>query len=191
MKYYEVIVIIHPALEGGHLKDDIVEIQNLLERKGGSIKNTEVWGRRKLAYLIDKQKYGTYIFMQYTGDSVKINEMNVELEHNPNVLAYQTIKIEESEMREQPGDLDTQIAGQSKTSDSDKSDSKSDNNSETESSDTPEAESTDKPVDDQGEQTEESDETKIDESVEEADSNEDTDESTADEGETESENKEE
>lgn len=191
MRYYEVIVIIHPALEGGHLKDDIVEIQNLLERKGGSIKNTEVWGRRKLAYLIDKQKYGTYIFMQYTGDTVKINELNVELEHNPNVLAYQTIKIEESEMREQPGDLDTQIAGQSKTSDSDKSDRKSDEKPKIESSDTPEVESTEKPAEEQDEQTEESDETKIEESVEEADSSEDTDESTADEGETEPENKEE
>ena len=120
MRYYETVVIIHPALEGGHLKDDIVEIQKLIERKSVSIKNTEVWGRRKLAYLIDKQKYGTYIFIQFIGESVRINEMNVELEHNPNVLAYQTIKISETSLREQTADLETQIAGQSKIADTEK-----------------------------------------------------------------------
>ncbi len=112
MKYYETVVIIHPAIEGGMLKDSIVEVQKLVEQKGGELKNTEVWGRKKLAYLIDKQKYGTYTMLQFIGDKIKINEMNVELEHNPNVLAYMTIKIDETEMREQTGDLDTQIDGQ-------------------------------------------------------------------------------
>jgi len=116
MRYYETVVIIHPALEGGLLKDNIVEIQKLAEQKGGDLKNTEVWGRKKLAYLIDKQKYGTYTMLQFTGDGVKINEMNVELEHNPNVLAYMTIKINKTEMKEQTADLDTQIDGQSSSS---------------------------------------------------------------------------
>ncbi len=113
MRYYETIVIIHPALESGHLKDNIVDIQKLVERKGGSLRNTEVWGRKKLAYLIEKQKYGTYVLFQYEGETIRINEMNEELEHNPNFLAYMTVRIEESGLREQPGDLETQIAGHS------------------------------------------------------------------------------
>ncbi|MFQ6611199.1 MAG: 30S ribosomal protein S6, partial [Fidelibacterota bacterium] len=117
MRYYETVVIIHPALEGGMLKDNIIEVQKLVEQKGGELKNTEVWGRKKLAYLIDKQKYGTYTMLQYTGEIIKINEMNVEMEHNPNILAYMTIKIDESELKEQTKDLDAQIDGQASQND--------------------------------------------------------------------------
>jgi len=120
MRYYETVVIIHPALEGGMLKDNIIEVQKLVEQKGGELKNTEVWGRKKLAYLIDKQKYGTYTMLQYTGEIIKINEMNVEMEHNPNILAYMTIKIDESEIKEQTSDLDAQIDGQASQNEEEK-----------------------------------------------------------------------
>ncbi len=110
-RYYETIFIIHPALETSRLKEIITENLDRAEKAGGTILTTEVWGRRRLAYQIDKQKYGTYILFQFSGDKIHISEMNVEMEHDANILAYFTIRIEESGLREQKADLDTQIAG--------------------------------------------------------------------------------
>lgn len=110
-RYYETIFIIHPALETSRLKEIITENLDRAEKAGGSILTTEVWGRRRLAYQIDKQKYGTYILFQFSGEKIDITDMNVEMEHDANILAYFSIRIEESGLREQKADLDTQIAG--------------------------------------------------------------------------------
>ncbi len=111
MNYYETLYIVHSALEAGRLKDIVLSVEDVLKANGGTPIATEVWGKKKLGYLIDKQKYGTYILVQFKSDGSKNNNFNVELEHNPSILAYMTIRIEEDGLREQTDDLDAQIAG--------------------------------------------------------------------------------
>jgi small subunit ribosomal protein S6 len=115
MNYYETLYIVHSALEAGRLKDIVLSVEELLKAKGGTPIATEVWGKKKLGYLIDKQKYGTYILVQFKSDGSKNNNFNVELEHNPSILAYMTIRIEEDGLREQTDDLDAQLAGKDST----------------------------------------------------------------------------
>ena len=112
MKYYETLYIAHPILETGRLKDTIENIQNLIEKnETNSILCTEVWGKKKLAYPIEKQKYGTYILVQYSGDGHMIDNVNKELEHNVNILAYMTVEIDKNEIREQKSGIESQILG--------------------------------------------------------------------------------
>ncbi len=111
MRYYESMIIIHPALETNRLKDLIVGIHENLKRKGGNVITTELWGRKRLAYLIDKQKYGTYLLLQFSGEKIRSTDFNTDLEHDADILAYMTVKIEKEQIREQEADLDTQIAG--------------------------------------------------------------------------------
>ena len=65
MKFYETLYILHPALESGRLKDIILDIESMLKNNGGDVVSTDIWGKKKLAYLIDKQKYGTYVLIQF------------------------------------------------------------------------------------------------------------------------------
>ena len=111
MNYYETLYIVHSALESGRLKDIVLTVENSLKESGGSILATEIWGKKKLGYLIDKQKYGTYILMQFKSDGTKNNNFNTEMEHNPSILAYMTIRIEKDNIKEQSESLDDQIAG--------------------------------------------------------------------------------
>ena len=92
MNYYETLYIIHPALDSGRVKEMVLSVNKTLEKTGGSVANKDVWGKKKLAYEIDKQKYGTYVLVQFTGNGSGNSSFNVELEHNPNVLAYLTLK---------------------------------------------------------------------------------------------------
>lgn len=114
MKYYETLYIVHPALESGRLKEIIMDIEDSLKKLGGGPLAIELWGKRKLAYFIDKQKYGTYVLVQYNGEGKCTSDFAVELEHNPNILAYLTTNINQDNVIEQEEDLETQIAGKTR-----------------------------------------------------------------------------
>ena len=124
MKFYETLYIVHPALESGRLKDLILGVEDILKKSGGNPISVEVWGKRKLSYLIDKQKYGTYVLVQFNGDAKCTKEFALELEHNPDILAYLTTIIEEEDVKEHEEDLETQIAGKTREADRDETDTK-------------------------------------------------------------------
>ena len=114
MNYYETLYIIHPALEAGRLKDIIIGVEDNLKKIGGDPLAIKLWGKRKLAYFIDKQKYGTYVLVQYIGEGKCTRDLAVLLEHNPNILAYLTTNINKDDVIEQEENLETQIAGQTR-----------------------------------------------------------------------------
>ena len=111
MNYYETLYIVHPALESGRLKDIILSIQETLGEMNVNVISTDVWGKKKLAYLIDKQKYGTYVLVQFSSDGQSNTKIATELEHNPNILSYLTSKIDEDELQKDLMSLDDQIGG--------------------------------------------------------------------------------
>ena len=114
MNFYETLYIIHPALEAGRLKDIIMSVEDSLKKMGGEPLAVELWGKRKLSHYIDKQKYGTYVLLQFNGKGKCTGDFAVELEHNPNILAYLTTAIDKNDVIEQEEDLDTQIAGKTR-----------------------------------------------------------------------------
>ena len=109
MMYYETMYIVHPALEAGRLKDLILSIEKSMHNVGGETCAINVWGKKKLAYTINKEKYGMYILFQFKSDGSSNKEFNLGLEHNANVLAYLTTKIEEEGILADLPDLDNQL----------------------------------------------------------------------------------
>ena len=98
MNYYEILYIVHPALEGGHLQDITKSVDELLEKNGAKLKAQDNWGRKRLAYPIEKQNYGTYILTQFESYGRSNNEILKDLDHNSNVLGSLISKIEQSEL---------------------------------------------------------------------------------------------
>ena len=107
MNYYETVYIIHPALQEGRLHDIVNKFHNKLEGLKGKVLYVNNWGKKKLAYPIDKQKYGTYILCQYSLDNQSIKNLSQELELNPNILRYLITVIDESKILEGPNKLDS------------------------------------------------------------------------------------
>jgi len=100
---------VHPALEAGRLKDLILSVEKTMHNAGGETCAINVWGKKKLAYPINKEKYGMYILFQFKSDGSSNKEFNLGLEHNANVLAYLTTKIEEEGILSDLPDLDNQL----------------------------------------------------------------------------------
>ena len=109
MLYYESMYIVHPALEAGRLKDLIMSIEKSLHSLGGETCAINVWGKKKLAYPINKEKYGMYVLFQFKNNGVKNKEFNLGLEHNSNVLTYLTTKIEDDTLLSDLPSLDSQL----------------------------------------------------------------------------------
>ena len=101
MGFYETTYVLHSALQEGRLNDIVSAITNKIQSLGAEILYSDNWGRKKLAYLINKEKYGTYIFLQFKlKDSNKLTDLSSEFEHNPNILRYLNIKIDEQDVIE-------------------------------------------------------------------------------------------
>ena len=101
MNYYEIIYIVHPALQAGHLDDTVNQINKKMKDAGGEILYFDNWGKKKLSYLIQKQKYGTYILFQCKVGGEKIADLSLEFEHNTNILRHLISKITEDDIMEQ------------------------------------------------------------------------------------------
>jgi len=186
MNYYETLYIVHPALDAGRLKDIITGVDDSLKKMGGNPLAVELWGKRKLAYFIDKQKYGTYVLLQYNGEGKCTGNFAVELEHNPNILAYLTTSIEKDKVIEQEEDIETQIAG--KTREAERSDARRGKGKEVavietdiKESDAPEIKKGDKSPNDESENTDSATKEKDKESTDEVAEKESKDENATEE----------
>lgn len=96
MRYYENLFIVHPNYEQEKLNSIIESLKKEINDLQGNILTVEDWGKRRLAYPIEKQKYGTYILIQYESENSKINrEIESWMKLNQEILAYITIALEE------------------------------------------------------------------------------------------------
>ena len=121
MKFYETTYILHPALQEGRLNDIVQSVEKKIQSVGADVLYSDNWGRKKLSYLIDKQKYGTYIFCQFKLEKVNhLTEISQEFEHNPNVLRYLTIQIDEQDVKEKKSSNDSEKTDSKKGVKSDK-----------------------------------------------------------------------
>ena len=78
MRKYELICIIQPELDETAFKGAIDRIQGWVADSGGSVDKVDVWGRRRLAFHIHKQREGQYVLLNVTLDP----KTTIELERN-------------------------------------------------------------------------------------------------------------
>jgi small subunit ribosomal protein S6 len=64
MRDYELVFIVHPELDEAAFNDVVERVQGWVTEAGGSVTKTDIWGKRKLAYLIRKQSEGQYVLME-------------------------------------------------------------------------------------------------------------------------------
>ncbi|MBS1270907.1 MAG: 30S ribosomal protein S6 [Candidatus Marinimicrobia bacterium] len=95
MRYYENLFIVNPGYEDDALQSIKDEYANFITDNGGRIYNVEDWGKRRLAYVINKQKYGTYVLMEFGVDGAVIRELEESQRLNDAVLAQLTVRLDE------------------------------------------------------------------------------------------------
>ncbi len=96
MSFYETLYIVDPNLENKSLEKTMNEIGKELEKTKSKIINHRVWGKKRLAYSIERQKYGSYILIQFEGgDQQKMIEYDTWMRLNNSVLRHITVLLNE------------------------------------------------------------------------------------------------
>jgi len=101
MNRYETVCVVRPDIAEDAIKGIIQKATSSLEGAGGIIARVDEWGRRKLAYPIQKKGEGYYFVLDYTSSPEASKEVERLMKLNEDVLRYQTIKVIATKQAEQ------------------------------------------------------------------------------------------
>lgn len=88
MRNYEVVVIFHPDLDETALNGMIEKVKGWITEAGGTIESTDLWGKRRMAYIIRKQREGQYVYIQAVMPPTFSNELDRNLRLTEPVMRY-------------------------------------------------------------------------------------------------------
>ena len=94
MHKYELTVVISGKVEEEARTATIEKIKEQIARFGGTVTNVDDWGKRRLAYEIQKMKEAYYYFIQFEGDSNCPNEVEAHVRIMEPVIRYLIVKQE-------------------------------------------------------------------------------------------------
>ena len=94
MNKYELAVVRNVKLEDEERAAAIEKITNYITRFGGTVTNIDEWGKKRLAYEIQKMKEGFYYFIQFDGDSTTPNELESRIRIMEPVIRYLCVRQE-------------------------------------------------------------------------------------------------
>jgi len=95
MNQYELGVIISTRIDEDAQKAELDRVQALIERFGGTIDKVDSWGRRKLAYPIEKQSDGVYTFITFSSEAGAPAEIESRIRIMEGVLRFLFIRLDE------------------------------------------------------------------------------------------------
>ncbi len=92
---YEVMYIAAPETADEDVTKLNESLQQIIENGGGSIVKTDVMGRRKLAYPINKKTEGFYTLFEIEGSGQEIAELERRMRINDAIIRYLTVRVDE------------------------------------------------------------------------------------------------
>ena len=93
MKEYELTVLIHPDLEAD-LDKTTKKVEKIIKDNGGKITKTDNWGKKKLAYQIEKQDHGVYVFYTVELPAEGVAKVESTLNITDGVIRYLLTRLD-------------------------------------------------------------------------------------------------
>jgi small subunit ribosomal protein S6 len=94
MRRYEMMIILDPSLEEQTVQPSLDQFLTVVKSGGGSVDKVDVWGRRRLAYEIDKKTDGIYAVIDMLADPDTVRELDRQLSLNEAVLRTKILRPE-------------------------------------------------------------------------------------------------
>lgn len=92
---YELMVILDPEIDERTVAPSLDKFLNVIRNDGGTIDNVDIWGRRRLAYEINKKAEGIYAVVNFTATSAATNELDRQLSLSEAVMRTKVLRAEE------------------------------------------------------------------------------------------------
>jgi small subunit ribosomal protein S6 len=88
MRNYELVCIVQPELDETAFKGVIERVSNWVTETGGTVDKVDVWGRRRLAYQIHKQREGQYVLLNVSLDPKSTSGVERNIRYLETVLRH-------------------------------------------------------------------------------------------------------
>jgi small subunit ribosomal protein S6 len=94
MRKYELVCIVHPDLDEAAFTGVIEKVQGWITEAKGTVDKVDIWGRRRMAYLIKKQREGQYVLFNMTLPAEAVASLDQNLRFLEPVLRYMLTAVE-------------------------------------------------------------------------------------------------
>ena len=95
MHTYELMVILDPGVDERTVAPSIDKFLGAIRNAGGSVENVDIWGKRRLAYEINKQAEGIYVVVNFTASPEATAELDRQLGLSEAVLRTKVLRADE------------------------------------------------------------------------------------------------
>lgn len=94
---YELMVILNPEIDERQVGANLDKFLKVITTDGGTIENIDIWGKRRLAYEIQKKNEGIYAVVNFTATSDATKELDRQLGLNEQIMRTKVLRSEEAQ----------------------------------------------------------------------------------------------
>lgn len=94
MRNYETIFILHPSFDEEAVKTAVDKFKGVIEAGAGTIDNVDLWGKRRLAYEIDKVNEGIYVLFNFQAEPELPKELDRIFRITDGVIRHIIVKLD-------------------------------------------------------------------------------------------------
>jgi small subunit ribosomal protein S6 len=95
-RIYEELFIVKPDVPEEEIDAFVEQMRGVVSTSGGTVDKVEKWGKRKLAYRVEKYREGSYVLFQFTAEPGSVKEFERRLRVSDMVLKFITVRIDET-----------------------------------------------------------------------------------------------
>jgi len=95
-RIYEELFIVKPDAPDEEVDQFVETLRTQLTTAGATVDKVDKWGKRRLAYRVDKYREGTYVLFQFTAEPTAVKELERRLRVSDAVLKFLTVRIDQT-----------------------------------------------------------------------------------------------
>ena len=96
MRIYEELFIIRPDAPDEEVDPFLEQMKGVVTNAGGTVDKVDKWGKRRLAYKVDKYREGAYVLFQFSSGPETVKEFERRLRVSDLVIKFITVRIDET-----------------------------------------------------------------------------------------------
>ncbi|MDD5022055.1 MAG: 30S ribosomal protein S6 [Endomicrobiaceae bacterium] len=112
---YECTFICSPELDTAKVEEITAKVSKIVETSGGTIKNLQQLGKKKLAYNVKKFREGIYVYMELDGNGSMVSTLETFFKVNDPIIRFLTIKVEPKKKLAKKADKKAKVAEKTET----------------------------------------------------------------------------
>ncbi len=94
MRHYEIMIIVDPTQDERTVTPSLDKYLEIVRKDGGKVENLDVWGKRRLAYPINKKEEGIYAVANLVCESASVQELDRRLNLSDTILRTKVLRTD-------------------------------------------------------------------------------------------------